>query len=155
MRLYSFEIKISLDFTTLREFFFQAVSNSSWAHEAYLVAVNIDPDPVFRAELGRLSQSFGIGVIQLSISEPEDCEVILAAREKTEIDWKTVDRIAHVNPDFDEFISSVLKSVTIYQDVLKGDPLLTDTELEIHLKEIAKEARRPSVSVFPKIAEHP
>ena len=91
---------------------------------------------MFRAELGRLSQSFGIGVIQLSITEPADCEVLLAAREKTEIDWKTVDRIADVNPDFEEFISSVLKSVTINQDVLKADPLLTDTELEMHLRKI-------------------
>ena len=136
-RLYSFEVKISLDFPTLREYFFQAVSNSSWAHEGYLVAVEIDDDPDFRAELTRLSQSFGIGVIQLSISDPEDCTVLLAPRERAEIDWKTVDRIAAVNKDFAEFISSVAKSVKINQPALNGfDKLFTDVELDVHLKKI-------------------
>jgi hypothetical protein len=129
-RLYSFEVKISLDFSTLREFFFQAVSNSSWAHEAYLAAVEIDEDPDFRAELTRLSQSFGIGVIQLDTSEPADSTVVLAAREKTEIDWKTVDRIAALNPDYREFVNSVAKSVKINQPAVNAfDRLLTDAEL--------------------------
>lgn len=136
-RLYSFEVKISLDFPTLREFFFQAVSNSSWAHEGYLVAVDIDDDPDFRAELTRLSQSFGIGVIQLNATDPVDSSVLLAAREKSEIDWKTVDRIAAVNTDFEEFVSSVAKSVKINQPAVNGfDKLLTDAELEIHLKKL-------------------
>ena len=136
-RLYSFEVKISLDFPTLREFFFQAVSNSSWAHEGYLVAVDIDDDPDFRAELTRLSQSFGIGVIQLNTTDPVDSAVLLAAREKSEIDWKTVDRIAALNLDFKEFVSSVAKSVKINQPAVNGfDKLLTDAELEVHLKKM-------------------
>lgn len=89
VRLYSFEVKVSLDFLTLREFFFQAVSNSSWAHEAYLVAVQIRDDLEFFAELTRLSQSFGIGVIQLDPTEPVDSHVLLTARERPEVDWKT------------------------------------------------------------------
>jgi hypothetical protein len=136
-RLYSFEVKIALDFTTLREFFFQAVSNSSWAHEGYLVAVEIDDDPDFRAELTRLSQSFGIGVIQLNISNPDDCTVLLAPRKNSELDWQTVDRIAAVNPDFGGFISSVAKSVKINHLTVDGfDKILTDIELEVHLKKI-------------------
>ena len=136
-RLYSFEVKISLDFPTLREYFFQAVSNSSWAHEGYLAAVEIDDDPDFRAELTRLSQSFGIGVIQLNTSEPADTTVLLAAREKSEIDWKTVDRIAALNPDFREFVNSVAKSVKINQPAVNGfDKLLTDAELDVHLKKM-------------------
>jgi uncharacterized protein len=137
-RLYSFEVKISLDFPTLREFFFQAVSNSSWAHEGYLAAVDIDDDPDFRAELTRLSQSFGIGVIQLNTSEAVDSTVLLAAREKSEIDWKTVDRIAALNPDFKDFVNSVAKSVKINQPAMNGfDRLLTDAELDAHLKKIS------------------
>jgi hypothetical protein len=136
-RLYSFEVKISLDFPTLREYFFQAVSNSSWAHEGYLVAVRIDDDPEFREELTRLSQSFGIGVIQLNTTDPVDSTVLLAAREKSEIDWKTVDRIAAVNTDFKEFISSVAKSVKINQAAVNGfDKLLSDKDLEVHLMKI-------------------
>lgn len=134
-RLYSFEVKISLDFPTLREYFFQTVSNSSWAHEGYLVAVDIDEDPEFREELTRLSQSFGIGVIQLDTADPVDSTILLPARERMTIDWKTVDRIAKENPDFEEFISSVANSVKINQPALnRFDRLLTDMELEGHLK---------------------
>lgn len=74
-----------------------------------MAAVEIDDDPDFRAELTRLSQSFGIGVIQLNTSEPVESTVLLAAREKSEIDWKTVDRIAALNPDFKDFLNSVAK----------------------------------------------
>jgi hypothetical protein len=35
VKLYSFEVKKRLSFSNLREAFFQAVSNSSWAHEGY------------------------------------------------------------------------------------------------------------------------
>ena len=136
-RLFSFEIKIQLDFLSLREFFFQAVSNSSWAHEGFLVAVDIDDDPDFRAELTRLSQSFGIGVIQLNIDDPEDCAVLLAPRRRTDIDWNTVDRIATVNDDFREFVSSVAKSVRINQPTLDGfDKNLTDAEIGTHLRKM-------------------
>jgi len=66
-----------------------------------------------------------------------DCAVLLAARERTEIDWKTVDRIAAVNTDFAEFISSVAKSVKINQPAVNGfDKLLTDAELQVHLKKL-------------------
>jgi hypothetical protein len=137
VRVYSFELKIALDFPTLREYFFQAVSNSSWAHEGYLVAAEIDDDHDFQAEVTRLSQSFGIGVIHLNTSVPADSTVLLAARQKTEIDWKTADRIAAINPDFKEFVSSVTKSVKINQPAVSGfDKLLTDAELDIHLKKM-------------------
>jgi hypothetical protein len=136
-RLYSFEVKISIDFPTLREFFFQAVSNSSWAHEGYLVAVHVDDDPDFRAELTRLSQSFGIGVIQLNTIDPADSTVLLPARERSEIDWKTVDRIAAVNTDFEEFVSSVANSVKINQPAVNAfDKVLSDAELAVHLKKM-------------------
>lgn len=137
VRLYSFEVKISLSFSTLREYFFQAVSNSSWAHEGYLAAVEIDDDPDFREELTRLSQSFGIGVIQLNTAEPVDSTVLLAAREKSEIDWKTVDRIAALNPDFKEFVNSVAMSVKINHPSVSGfDQLLTDAELVVYLQKM-------------------
>ncbi len=42
--LYSFELKKSIDRSNYREYFFQAVSNSSWANEGYLVAGNIRDD---------------------------------------------------------------------------------------------------------------
>lgn len=43
---------------------FQAVSNSSWANEGYLVVLQ-EIDSEVLSELRRLNQSFGIGVIKL------------------------------------------------------------------------------------------
>jgi hypothetical protein len=51
IKLFSFELKISLSFVNLRQSYFQAVSNSSWANEGYLVALNIDDDPTFKDEV--------------------------------------------------------------------------------------------------------
>jgi hypothetical protein len=122
-RFYSFEMKIALDFTTLREFFFQAVSNSSWAHQGYLVAAEIDEDTEFREELKRLSQSFGIGVIQLDLDEPIDSLILYPAEERSEIDWETVNRISTVNSDFADFIRVVSNSIKINHPALSGfDP---------------------------------
>ena len=76
-------------------------------------------------------------MIQLDTSEPVDSTVLLAAREKSEIDWKTVDRIAALNPDFREFVNSVAKSVKINQPAVSGfDKLLTDAELDVYLKKM-------------------
>lgn len=59
-------MKKTLNFTNLREYYFQAVSNSSWANEGYIVALDIDEDDSFLAELKRLNNAFGIGVIKLN-----------------------------------------------------------------------------------------
>jgi uncharacterized protein len=102
-----------------------------------LVAVEIDEDPEFRSELTRLSQSFGIGVVQLNINNPDDSTVLLPARKNPEIDLPTVNRVAAVNSDFAEFIGSVAKSIKINHPTVTGfDELLTDVELEAHLKKI-------------------
>jgi len=65
LRLFSFEIKKGLSRGNYREAYFQAVSNSSWAHEGYLVAIHIKQDDEFLAELERLASSFGIGLYNL------------------------------------------------------------------------------------------
>nr|WP_288977411.1 hypothetical protein [uncultured Blautia sp.] len=41
------------------------MSNSSWAHEGYLVALKISEEPELMDELRRLNNAFGIGVIRL------------------------------------------------------------------------------------------
>ncbi|MBI2803594.1 MAG: hypothetical protein HYX68_01255 [Planctomycetes bacterium] len=134
-RMFSFELKIDVSFANLRQYFFQAVSNSSWAHEGYLVAVDFDPDQQFEEELTRLSQSFGIGVIELNTTDPIASQIKLPAREKSVLDWKTVDRIAAVNSDFREFVGSVASSVKINQPVTVGfDRLLAGSDLEVYLK---------------------
>ncbi|MGO8746291.1 MAG: hypothetical protein ACLQNE_09900 [Thermoguttaceae bacterium] len=61
------------------------------------MVAEIEEDPVFSEELKRLSQSFGIGVIQLDTTEFENSEILLDARERSEVDWETVNRIAEIN----------------------------------------------------------
>uniref|UniRef100_Q3APV7 HTH HARE-type domain-containing protein n=1 Tax=Chlorobium chlorochromatii (strain CaD3) TaxID=340177 RepID=Q3APV7_CHLCH len=107
VKLYSFELKRELSIANIRESFFQAVSNSSWANEGYLVAAHIDNDEDFRSELKRLSTAFGIGIIQLDIDDPDSSGIILPANSKDVIDWDTVNKLAGINPDFNDFLKRV------------------------------------------------
>lgn len=129
--IYSFEVKRDLDFPSLRQSFFQAVSNSSWAHEGYLVVWRLEPDPEFRDELRRLSQSFGIGVIQLHVGQPGAYDLLHSARRREEIDWATVNRLAETNEDFAHFLESVKDSLHIHKVVAsKFDSPASDQYLE-------------------------
>lgn len=107
IRLYSFELKRSLDKSTYRESFFQAVSNSSWAHEGYLVAARILEDEDFLAELERLAASFGIGIIRLDLDDIDSSAVLFPARQKEGLDWETINKLCDQNPDFQRFIMDV------------------------------------------------
>jgi|LSQX01.3.fsa_nt_gb hypothetical protein len=130
IRIFSFELKRDLNFSNLREAFFQAVSNSSWANEGYLVAANIDRNDDFRAELKRLSAAFGIGVIDLDIADPDATEIILPALSKDYLDWVTVNKLT-MNPDFREFLRRVKNDISTrelrkegYDEVKSRDDLL-------------------------------
>jgi len=134
-RLYSFELKVSLDFTTLRAKFFQAVSNSSWAHEGYLVTAKIAPEKDFQDALKRLSQSFGIGVIQLNLQEPDESEILYPARTNQKPDWETMNYISGRNKGFATFVGCVQNSIKINGMAVKEfDELLDDTKLSECLK---------------------
>lgn len=109
--LYSFELKTHLSFSNLRESFFQAVSNSSWAHEGYLVTAELNIDRDFLIELERLSNSFGIGVIKLDLEDPDNSEEIFSSEVRDNIDWDTVDKLM-MNADFREFIARVKSDIT-------------------------------------------
>lgn len=104
--LYSFELKRELNFSNLRESFFQCVSNSSWANEAYLVAATISENEEFFDELSRLCTSFGIGVIELDLEDPHSSEIVIPAKHKKNLDFETIDKLA-MNNDFKEFIETV------------------------------------------------
>lgn len=107
IKFYSFEMKRELDLGNLRESFFQAVSNSSWAHEGYLVAANIKDDVSLKLELERLSNSFGIGIIELILDEPEKTKILFPSKTKNKIDWDAVDKLVQENPDFKNFMNDV------------------------------------------------
>ncbi len=129
--LYSFEIKRELGFHNLRESFFQAVSNSSWANEGYLVTANLHQDEELFSELKRLSAAFGIGIIRLDINDMDSSEVILPAKHNNELDWETMNKLADENPDFRGFLKRVkvdLSSKEIrkekYDKVYKSEELM-------------------------------
>jgi uncharacterized protein len=112
IKLYSFELKRELSLSNLRESFFQAVSNSSWANEGYLAAAEIDTDEDFSTELKRLSTSFGIGVIRIDIEDPDSTEIILPAKSKDNVDWETINKLAGLNPDFRDFLKRIKTDIT-------------------------------------------
>lgn len=64
-------------------------------------------------EIGRLSQSFGIGVIKLNLEDIEESKTVFAAREKTELDWETINRLVRINPVFDELLTLVGESISL------------------------------------------
>jgi len=111
LRLYSFELKRELSFANLRESFFQTVSNSSWANEAYLVAAKVSGDGDFRSELRRLSTSFGIGVIELNVAAPDSSEIVFPATRKEVLDWDMINKLATMNSDFKEFLKRVRNDI--------------------------------------------
>jgi len=107
IRLYSFEIKKEIDRGNYRECFFQAVSNSSWANEGYLVACLIQQQDDLLSELERLSASFGIGIIALDLDDIDSSTVIFPAKSKDYLDWETMNKLCEQNNDFETFIDDV------------------------------------------------
>ncbi|MCQ2625212.1 hypothetical protein JT082_01985 [Helicobacter pylori] len=107
-KLFSFELKKELSFSNLKESYFQAVSNSTWANEGYLVVKNIsekDKEDILD-ELRRLNQSFGIGVIKLE-SEISNSKILLPAKER-EIDIPTLNMLIEQSPeDFKPFMERI------------------------------------------------
>ncbi|WP_217620672.1 HTH domain-containing protein [Helicobacter pylori] len=108
-KLFSFELKIRINFSNLKESYFQAVSNSTWANEGYLVVFEEIGDKVLD-ELRRLSQSFGIGVIKLE-SEISNSKILLPAKER-EIDVPTLNMLIEQSPkDFKPFMANINKQI--------------------------------------------
>jgi hypothetical protein len=105
VRLWSFEVKKELNSSNVRMSFFQAVSNSSWANEGYLVAMSVANN--VEQELRMLSALHGIGVILLNPENPSESEVLLPAIARPEIDWQSVNRIVVENEDFRDFVELV------------------------------------------------
>lgn len=91
IRLWSFEVKKQLTRSNVRQHFFQAVSNSTWASFGYLVATGLNND--VEAELQMLASLHGIGVLILNTESLFDSQILIPARERTVIDWQSVNRI--------------------------------------------------------------
>lgn len=134
-KLFSFELKIKLTFNNLRECYFQAVSNSSWANEGYLVAIDIEDDDLLKNELRRLNNSFGIGIILLNPIEIEQSEIVLPAKEKEFVDWDTIDRLVEENKDFNQFISDLTEDIKVRKVKSIYDKVLEDNEYKKYIKD--------------------
>lgn len=105
IRLWSFVVKKQLSKGNVRQCFFQAVSNSSWAHFGYLVSTGFNED--VESELQILSGLHGIGVIVLNTESLFDSQILIPAKERPNIDWQSANRIAMEHPDFNQYIRQV------------------------------------------------
>ncbi|WP_170338240.1 COG2958 family protein [Ruegeria arenilitoris] len=105
-KLWSFEVKLHLNSTNVREAYFQTVSNSSWANLGYLVAAEIEGRLTMQ-ELRTLSGVHGIGVMELNPSSPSDSQILIPARERQSVDWLSADRLVQENSDFLQYIKVV------------------------------------------------
>lgn len=106
-KLYSFEVKKFINRANYRESFFQAVSNSSWANEGYLVCANLLEDEDLTVELERLSRAFGIGLILLDLDDIDESAVLLNAKTKETLDWDTMNKLSGENEDFKKFVKDI------------------------------------------------
>ncbi len=125
LRLFSFEMKRALGKANYREAYFQAVSNSSWAHQGYLVAADILNEDEFRSELQRLSTSFGIGIIQLNVEDVDASSVLFPARERLTPDWEAMNKLCEQNEDFAKFLRDVridFESGVVHKGGVRPDP---------------------------------
>ncbi|MGL2370745.1 HrgA protein [Helicobacter pylori] len=108
VKLVSFELKKEISVNNCRECYFQAISNSSWANEGYLVGRHIDThNPQLMDLLKRLHASFGIGVIDLRTDEDKSA-ILLNAKYKEKIDYTVALELSDKNPKFSGFLKSVV-----------------------------------------------
>lgn len=107
VKIYSFELKRSIDSDNqLKQYFFQALSNSNWANYGYLVTYEISES--LNDEMSRLNEAFGIGIIKMDARE---IQVLYPARER-KLDYNAIEKLNSINPNFKEFISHVAKIIT-------------------------------------------
>lgn len=143
--IFSYELKIKIDTdNNLKKYFFQALSNSSWANYGYLVALEINQDRM--EELERLSTMFGIGVILIS---PETAKTkMIFPSTKRRLDFRSIDKLSEINTEFEQFIKDIEgiiseKDDNKYQKLLNDfiantcDNVLTDEQLKKHINIIA------------------
>lgn len=111
VHIYSYEMKRKIDSDyTLKQCYFQALSNSSWANFGYLVAFEINED-LFE-EMERLNNAFGIGII---LMQANDSKVLFPAKEKA-LDYNTIEKLNNLNPDFCTFITKLSKVMNASKD---------------------------------------
>jgi hypothetical protein len=130
-KLFSFELKTKVDISNLREYYFQAVSNSSWANEGYLVTLKLDEEVIEEAR--RLANSFGIGLIKLDAENIEEGQILVPATYRKEIDIDSMDRLASENKDFANFLQNIIDDKKIKKVNSRYDKVMEDAEIYKYL----------------------
>jgi hypothetical protein len=140
MSAYELKKEINSD-SELKKAFFQAVSNSSWANYGYLVAFEFSDS--LNEEMGRLNQSFGIGIIELN-ANPYQSKILFPAIYR-DLDFKTIDKLCKMNKEFEKFIEQTEKLMTATEKYVSGaekeldefcdNYFANDSEIEEYCKE--------------------
>ena len=65
--------------------------------------------------------SFGIGIIRLDPINISQSEILFASKERNNLDWDTIERLAEENEDFRTFISDVAVDTTDNDKRLRGE----------------------------------
>jgi uncharacterized protein len=137
IRIYSFELKTYLDYSNLKHSFFQAVSNSNWAHEGYLVTAQINQDKKFKDELKKLSESFGIGIILLNVISIFESEILHPAFRRSNLNHTFINDLVKINKTFNEFmmeVNSSSKNLQLNESFF--DPTFDEIEAREYIKKI-------------------
>lgn len=137
-RVFSFEMKKDISLSNLREYYFQAVSNSTWANEGYLVAPVISCDEDFLSELSLLNNTFGIGVIRLAIDHPEQSEILFYSRKHDTLDTNMLNKLIERNEHVSKIFTCVNESNNlkkVVRDENTFDQVLDD---EVYYKYLAE-----------------
>ena len=124
-RLWSFEVKKKISRSNVRECYFQAVSNSSWANFGYLVADKIGDEAL--GELRILAGLLGVGLIKLDRENSAKSQIVIPAKERPGVDWNVANRLAKENKDF----LNCVKSVREFYQTDRVDPASWDTKKHI------------------------
>jgi len=141
-KMSSYELKKEINSDSeLKKAFFQAVSNSSWANYGYLAAFEFSDS--LNEEMGRLNQSFGIGIIELN-ANPYQSKILFPATYR-DLDFKTIDKLCKMNTEFNKFIEQTEKLMTASEKYVSGaekeldefcdDYFANDTEVEKYCKD--------------------
>ena len=137
LKIYSFEMKKYLSIANLREYYFQTVSNSSWANEGYLVALDIDESDEELMELiGSLNSSFGIGVLGLDSENLAQSKILAQPKFRANLDFNIINELCKKNPHFNKFLETVKDYDSKNKKRFDGefDRILTDDETQKYLK---------------------
>lgn len=92
-RLSSIELKVEMHLGTFREFFFQCVSNSRWAHSATLAIATSVTDSLLADELKRLGTSYGVNVTSYNM-KVEDLDSLPNAADLLKVQDTQIGEIA-------------------------------------------------------------